>query len=96
MLPTHVIILPISSRITTLALRQSVGCPSASDATLKDIGNLSLYLTTTKHNEMAAVCKILESTVNREKWQFPIIVIIFDKKLFRILKFNRYVIKDKH
>ena len=35
--------LPISFRVTSLALGQSCDCPSASDVTLKDIGKIELF-----------------------------------------------------
>ena len=38
------LILPISFKVTTLALGQSYDCPSASEATLKDMGNLPTYI----------------------------------------------------
>ena len=40
--------LPISFKITTLALGQSYDCPSASEVTLKDLVNIGWYLITTK------------------------------------------------
>ena len=39
--------LPISSRVTSLALGQSYDCPSASDVTLEDMGKTDRYHTTT-------------------------------------------------
>ena len=38
-------------RVACLALGQSHDCPSASEATLKDMGNFSQHLTTTKHKQ---------------------------------------------
>ena len=43
--------LPISFSVTSLALGQSYDCPSASEVTLKDMGQASQYLSTTKHNK---------------------------------------------
>ena len=41
--------LPISFRVVSLALGQSYDCPSASKATLKDMGKTDQYLNTAKH-----------------------------------------------
>ena len=46
-----VICLPIFLRVASLALGQSCDCPSASEATLKDMGKIHRYQTTTKDNE---------------------------------------------
>ena len=43
--------LPISFRVTSLALGQSYDCPSASEVTLKDMGKINKYQTTTKHKK---------------------------------------------
>ena len=45
----HVHDLPIFSRGASLALGQSYDCPSASEATLKDMGKIDQYQTMTKH-----------------------------------------------
>ena len=42
----HVIYLPISFRIASLALGQSHDCPSASEAILKDQGEINHFQTT--------------------------------------------------
>ena len=55
----HVIYLPISLRVTSLALGQSHDCPSANEVTLKYMGKVSRNLTTTKHNKTKDVCIIL-------------------------------------
>ena len=48
----HVIIyLCISLRVASLAEGQSYDCPSASEVTLKDMGETKWLLTTTKHNK---------------------------------------------
>ena len=41
---------PISFRIASLALGQSYDCPSAREVTLKDMGKIGWYITTTKCN----------------------------------------------
>ena len=48
---------PISFRVASLALGQSYDCPSASEATLKDIGkNISTYNhNKTKHNKTVCI-----------------------------------------
>ena len=46
----------ISFRVTSLALGQSYDCPSASEVTLKDMGNIDHYQTTTKHTCIFLVC----------------------------------------
>ena len=48
----YVINLPIFFRVASLALGQSYDCPSASEATLKKMGQTSLYQATTKHHKM--------------------------------------------
>ena len=45
------IYLLIFFRVASLALGQSYDCPSASEATLKDMTKLAQYPTTTKHNQ---------------------------------------------
>ena len=50
--------LPISFRVTSLALGQSYDCPSASEVTLKDMGKIYQYQPTTKHNKTWTVCMI--------------------------------------
>ena len=45
----HVINLLIFFRVTSLALGQSYDCPSAREATLKDIGQINKHQITTKH-----------------------------------------------
>ena len=47
----HVIYLPIFFKIISLALGKSYDCPSASEATLKEMGRISQCLTTTKYNK---------------------------------------------
>ena len=49
------IYLPISFRVASLALGQSYDCPSASEATLKDMGTIDHYLSATK----ACMCEYL-------------------------------------
>ena len=46
----HVDYLPTSFRVGSLALGQSYDCPSASEATLKDMGIIGMYETTAKQN----------------------------------------------
>ena len=43
--------LPISFRVSSLALGQSYDCPSAGEVILKDMGKITHYLTTTKHDK---------------------------------------------
>ena len=40
-----------SFRVASLVLGQSYDCPSASEATLKDMGKINWYQTTSKHNK---------------------------------------------
>ena len=47
-----VIFLPISFRVTSLAQGQSNDCPCASEVTLKDIGKMNQYQTTTKYKSV--------------------------------------------
>ena len=42
--------LPMSLRVTSLALGQSYDCPSASGATLKDMGKINHYQAQTKQS----------------------------------------------
>ena len=42
-------------RLASLALGQSYDCSSASEVTLKDMGKISWYPTTTKHNKVQTV-----------------------------------------
>ena len=48
LLEIHVIDLPISSWVASLALGQSHDCPSASEVTLKDMGYINQCLPTPK------------------------------------------------
>ena len=48
--------LPLSFRAVSLALGQSYDCPSANEAILKDMGKISQYLSTTKHNNAETLC----------------------------------------
>ena len=45
----QMIYLPLSFRVASLALGQSLDCPSASEVTLKNMGTINWYQTTTKH-----------------------------------------------
>ena len=52
----HVISLPISFRIASLALGQSYDCPSANEVTLEDMGKIDQNHTTTKHSKTWSMC----------------------------------------
>ena len=54
----HVIQLLISFRVVSLALGKLYFCASVSEVTLKDMGKISPYKTTTKHNTATSVCII--------------------------------------
>ena len=69
------IYLPISFGVTSLALGQSDDCPSASEATLENMGKFDSYLTTTKHTKARTVCIIHGTSCifwNRESQHFHI------------------------
>ena len=53
----HVYNLPIFSRVASQALGQLYDLPSARAVTLKDMGKLDQWQTTTKHNK--AMCRVL-------------------------------------
>ena len=55
----HRIPLPISFRVASLALGQSYDCPSACEATLKDMGKIGMCQTTTKHYKAWTTCMIV-------------------------------------
>ena len=57
----QVVCLPQSFRVASLALGQSYDCPSANEATLKDMGKIYKYQTTTKHTKAKAL-HIISST----------------------------------
>ena len=48
--------LPISFRITSLALGQSYDCPSANEVTLKDMGKINQLSATTQHDQASTMC----------------------------------------
>ena len=50
---------PLSFRVASLALGQFYDCPSVTEATLKDMGKIGLYLTTTNHAKVWIFCIIL-------------------------------------
>ena len=52
----NMVILPIFFRVTSLALGQSYDCPSASEVTLKYMGKITLYQTTTNRNKLQIMC----------------------------------------
>ena len=58
-LGSHVICLPISFMVASLALGQSYDCPSASEETMKDMGKIDQNQATTKHNRAQIMCLIL-------------------------------------
>ena len=51
----HMIYLPTFFKITSLPLGQSYDCPSTSEVILKNMGKITQYLTTTKHNKARTV-----------------------------------------
>ena len=56
--------LPISLRVASLALGQSYDCHSASEVTLKDMGEIDHYQTKTKHNKVYKLCVYLVWTIS--------------------------------
>ena len=55
----HVIYLPTFFWVASPVLWKSYDCPSASEATLKNTGNIIPYLTTAKHNKTWIMCIFL-------------------------------------
>ena len=47
--------IPISFRIASLALGKSYNCPSASEAILKDMGNIDKYQAKQAHNKVRTI-----------------------------------------
>ena len=58
---TYAMYWPIYFRVYSLTTEGTISLPriSKSDVTLKDIGNIGLYVTTTKHNKARTACSIL-------------------------------------
>ena len=72
----HVMHLPISFRVASLALGQSCDCPSANEATLKHMGKADWHQTTTENNKTGIMWYIcLEASVVKSRkscqWSNP-------------------------
>ena len=72
----HVIYIPISFRVASLALGQSYDCPSASEATQKDMGKSINTIYTTNH-ELCALFLGMFCEMNDYKNQQRILEIIY-------------------
>ena len=65
----HVIWSPIFFRVASLALGQSYDCPSASEATLKDMGKTDLYQTKRNHNKAQTMSIILVNLQGQKNYR---------------------------